>query len=167
MTGSNSSSTRSGHSLRSKGQVNAPSTTTHCKPAAHWTLEEETTLIQYLQQHTSTTGDATSTNFKKSVFQGAVMYLKGNFPQQQGREKLWSTCQTKWANVSLILSLINQILYIMWFLWSDMDGAGITLEYESTWGSFVKSHKAAKPFKNKGFLHFEIIHQMMPCKSRG
>jgi hypothetical protein len=68
------------------------------------------------------------------------------------------------------------------FSWSDRDGAGITLEYESTWMSFVKvcnsesylswTHlwcfeEAAKPFRNKGYMHFDVIHQMMPHKSKG
>ncbi|KAG1834481.1 hypothetical protein EV424DRAFT_1341299 [Suillus variegatus] len=105
-------------------------------------------------------GDATGANFKKSVFQGAITYLKG-------REKLWLTCQTKWANLKTLYYAVLEIKNASGFSWSDMDGVGITLEYESTWGSFVKSHKATKPFKNKGFPHFEIIHQMMLRKSRG
>ncbi|KAG1835121.1 hypothetical protein EV424DRAFT_1340879 [Suillus variegatus] len=82
-------------------------------------------------------------------------------------EKLWSTCQTKWANLKTLYYVVLEIKNTSGFSWSDMDGAGITLEYESTWGSFVQSHKAAKLFKNKGFPHFKIIHQMMPRKSRG
>ncbi|KAG2053291.1 hypothetical protein BDR06DRAFT_851817, partial [Suillus hirtellus] len=56
---------------------------------------------------------------------------------------------------------VLKIKNVSGFLWSDMDGAGISLEYEATWLSFIKIHKAAKLFKNKSFLHFEAIHQMM------
>lgn len=164
MPRSNSSSTGSGHSLRSKGPVEASnSATTRRKQAAKWTTDEDTALIEYLRLHIP--GDGT--NFKKQTWHGAAAHLKERFPEQLGGEKTQSSCQTRWTKLKSSYHAVVDIKNASGFAWSDIDGAGITLEYESTWTNFLKSHKNAGPFKNTGFPHFDAIHQMLPRKSKG
>ncbi|KAG1904007.1 uncharacterized protein F5891DRAFT_977518 [Suillus fuscotomentosus] len=144
MPQSNSSSMGSGHSLRSKGPVEASnSATTRCEQGAKWTTDEDTALIEYLCLHIPSDG----TNFKKQTWHGTAAHLKERFPEQLGGEKTQSSCQTRWIKLK--------------------NGAGITLEYESTWINFLKSHKNTSSFKNTGFPHFDAIHQILPRKSKG
>ncbi|KAG2047013.1 hypothetical protein BDR06DRAFT_1033034 [Suillus hirtellus] len=72
------------------------------------------------------------------VFQGATKHLKDTFQQQQGSEKVWSSCQTKWANLKISYYGVLEIKNGSGFLWSDVDGAGISLKYKATWLSFIK-----------------------------
>ncbi|KAG2097287.1 uncharacterized protein F5147DRAFT_656418 [Suillus discolor] len=164
MPQSNSSITGSGHSLRSKGPVEANnSATTRHKKAAKWTTDEDTALIEYLRLHIP--GDGI--NFKKQAWHGAAAHLKERFPEQLGGEKTQSSCQTRWSKLKSSYHAVVDIKNASGFAWSDIDGAGITLEYESTWTNFLKSHKNTGPFKNTGFPHFDAIHQMLPRKSKG
>ncbi|KAG2053300.1 hypothetical protein BDR06DRAFT_1021512 [Suillus hirtellus] len=164
MPRSNSSSMGSGHSLRSKGPGEASnSATTHHKQAAKWTTDEDTALIEYLCLHIPSDG----TNFKKQTWHGAATHLKERFPEHLGGEKTKSSCQTRWTKLKSSYHAVVDIKNASGFVWSDIDGAGITLEYESTWTNFLKSHKNAGPFKNTGFPHFDTIHQMLPRKSKG
>lgn len=100
MPGSNSSSTGSKHSLRSKGPVQEVAecdAIPHRKLPAKWTEEEDAALVEYLRLHVP--GDGT--NFKKTTWKSAADHLKEKFPQpQQGGEKTQSSCQTRWSKVS-------------------------------------------------------------------
>ncbi|KAG2340508.1 hypothetical protein BDR05DRAFT_950399 [Suillus weaverae] len=45
--------------------------------------------------------------------------------------------------------------------WSDTDGVGVSPESKDVWNELVRSRPGAKPFGNKGFIHFTAIDQMM------
>ncbi|KAG2057662.1 hypothetical protein BDR06DRAFT_994785 [Suillus hirtellus] len=129
MPRSNSSIMGSGHSLWSKGPVEASnSATTHCKQAAKWTTDKDTALIEYLHLHIP--GD--ETKFKKQTWHAAAAYLKERFPDQLGGEKTQSSCQTRWTKLKSYYHAVVNIKNASGFAWSDIDDAGITLEYEST-----------------------------------
>jgi len=104
---SDSSSQGSARSLRSKGHISDSQQPTKAtslrsrKPAAYWTKEEEESLLQFLSEHKSITGDG---NFKTKTFHDASNHLKDKFPMQRGAEKTWSVCQSKWSAVSTTLS---------------------------------------------------------------
>jgi hypothetical protein len=51
--------------------------------------------------------------------------------------------------------------------WSDETRASITPEMEDAWANFIKSHKDAKPFKNKGWVHLEKVTSLMPATVKG
>ncbi|KIK73895.1 hypothetical protein PAXRUDRAFT_109524, partial [Paxillus rubicundulus Ve08.2h10] len=57
------------------------------------------------------------------------------------------------------------------FTYSDDDGAGITLAQADVWNRYVKvwikSHGHAKPPKNKGFIHFQLLEMLTPTRAKG
>ncbi|KAG9310914.1 hypothetical protein JVU11DRAFT_8777 [Chiua virens] len=53
------------------------------------------------------------------------------------------------------------------FTYSDKDGAVIALEQKDVWSRYVKSHINTKPFKNKGFVHFNSMEHFASSTSKG
>lgn len=48
------------------------------------------------------------------------------------------------------------------WVWSDAQGADISPEMEPEWEKTIKIHKDAKPFKNQGLVHLDIMTEIMP-----
>ncbi|KAG1848378.1 hypothetical protein C8R48DRAFT_557279, partial [Suillus tomentosus] len=127
---------------------------------AHWTHDEEARFLQYLLTHKAQAGDTMS--FKKSTFQGAAADISQVFHNQRGGEKTANVCKTKWTNLKASYNTIINIKKTSGFSWSNKLGAGITDAHGDIWEKYVKNSPAAKPFKTKGFLHFNTIDQIMP-----
>lgn len=62
---------------------------------------------------------------------------------------------------------VKAIQLVSGWTWDDATGATITPELESSWAAYVKVHKDAKPFKNRGWRHFHLVAQIMPSTVRG
>ncbi|KAG9308199.1 hypothetical protein JVU11DRAFT_12296 [Chiua virens] len=101
-------------------------------------------------------GAGDSVNFTKKHFNNATQHLKTKFPNQQGGEKNGASCQTKWTSLKEEYFAVVNLKAALGFTWSDNTGAGKG-----------KSHKHASRFRNKGFLVFEIIAEMMPLEGQG
>lgn len=57
--------------------------------------------------------------------------------------------------------------YSGWGPWSDEHGAGITALTADVWDRFVVKTKAAKPFRNSGWIYLDQMEQIMPYKPKG
>ncbi|KAF9074714.1 hypothetical protein BDP27DRAFT_1359379 [Rhodocollybia butyracea] len=57
--------------------------------------------------------------------------------------------------------------YSGWGPWSDGHGAGITALTADVWERFVIKTKAAKPFRNNGWVYLSKMEQIMPYKPKG
>ncbi|KAG2100713.1 uncharacterized protein F5147DRAFT_655499 [Suillus discolor] len=127
------------------------------KAPVHWTHDEEARFLQYLLTHKAQAGDTMS--FKKSTFRGAADDIGQVFPNQRGGEKTANVCKTKWTNISTItiihcqpqLTAFHGVMSLEQELWTHM-------------GTFRRnmSSPTVKPFKTKGFSHFDTINQIMP-----
>jgi hypothetical protein len=51
--------------------------------------------------------------------------------------------------------------------WCDDSGANIQADQAAAWESFCGTHKEAKPFRNRGWVHFERVSDIMPATVRG
>ena len=51
--------------------------------------------------------------------------------------------------------------------WSNELGADIQPDQASAWSSFCDTHKEAKPFRNRGWVHLESVSVIMPVTVRG
>jgi hypothetical protein len=99
MSSDASSKSASDRSLRSHGAIDPielPKKKKR-KPAAIWTSEEETVLVDFLLSEFSASGDG---NPKGSTFTAAASLLgKDRFPNSTGAEKTGGVCGTKWQSV--------------------------------------------------------------------
>ncbi len=146
-------------------------------PAAFWTKEDETHLLNFLFDHLASGGDGA--NFKMATFTLASVEME-KF-RTKGGPKTAKACQNKWSVVcshpflffhALILSQLRHIFRAIQAIkdhtgwtWTDDRGANITeaLSRYQNWLNFVKIHKAAAPFMSQGWVHLEKVTQIMPA----
>ncbi|KAG1813632.1 uncharacterized protein BJ212DRAFT_1221544, partial [Suillus subaureus] len=110
----------------------------------------------------STSGDGL--NFPKHVWKSASEYVN-SVPAPSGSKthsnKLPGSCKSKWGNLKGAFLQVQFIKSTSGLTWSDADGVGVSPENQSVWNELVRSCPAAKPFANKGFIHFAAIDEMM------
>lgn len=146
----------------------------------NWTLEDERAYLAYLKQHFAEGGDGAS--FKMPTFNAAAVELEKI--RTKGGKKVGKSCQNKWNLVRhTFFSCLEPHLYyfklrrtfraiqaiksMSGWVWSDARGADIHPEMEAEWAKFIKVHKEAKPFKNRGWVHLEVMTEIMPATLRG
>ena len=70
-------------------------------PNAHWSLHDETTLLDYLWDHRSEAGEGMS--FKAPTLAGAAVKLQG--ATAKGGPKTAGSCKNKWGKVRDLIIL--------------------------------------------------------------
>ncbi|KAG2126431.1 hypothetical protein BD769DRAFT_1357862, partial [Suillus cothurnatus] len=76
------------------------------------------------------------------------------------------SCKNKWAALKATYHQVQFIKSTSSLTWSDEDGVGVSPENKDVWNELVKSCPGAKPFGNKGFIHFATMEQMMKGKNK-
>ncbi|KAG6818726.1 hypothetical protein H0H93_002478 [Arthromyces matolae] len=132
-------------------------------PKAIWSDEDEKKFLELLLYRKSAAGDGG--NFKEAVFQEVSDVLTPLVTK--GGPKTVKACQNKWSAFRRIFRVITAIKGVSGWTWSNDTGASITPETESSWAAYVKIHKDAKPFKTRGWCHFDAVSQVMPTTIHG
>ncbi|KAF9232201.1 hypothetical protein BU15DRAFT_55257, partial [Melanogaster broomeanus] len=167
MSNSSADSQSSAHSLRSQGIVNPAQVQASArsrKQPAIWTEDEEAALLIFLLDNISAAGDG---GFKLVTFNTAVSHLNTKFPGQTGGLKVGTSCKRKYASLKKLYEIVIDLKSASGFTWSEQGGAGITLESNSSWASYCKSHPGAKPFRTKGFPHFAAMEGLRGRQGKG
>ncbi|KAF8952273.1 hypothetical protein BDZ97DRAFT_1682107 [Flammula alnicola] len=131
--------------------------------AAQWTTEDEVIFIDFLLLHAAAAGDGG--NFKMVTFNAAAPVIE--VKRVKGGPKTAKACQNKYNSLRRTFRAIQAIKNRSGWTWSDETGASITPEMEDTWSDFLKVHKDAKPFKNKGWVHLKKVSLLMPATVKG
>ncbi|KIK80394.1 hypothetical protein PAXRUDRAFT_72139, partial [Paxillus rubicundulus Ve08.2h10] len=135
-----------------------------------WTEEEETFFINFLISEFASSGDG---GFKRTTFQEAAKRLEVKFTEQAGGEKTFASCQSKFQALKKSYNAVIDIKNTSGFTWSDKNGAGIALKNDDIWDKYARVHRSTtswhgiRPFKNKGFVHFHAMEQLMPATGKG
>ncbi|KAG8221220.1 hypothetical protein J3R82DRAFT_1380 [Butyriboletus roseoflavus] len=164
------SSSTSNHSLCSQGPVvinplggeGSQQSKPH-KQAAHWTDEETLALLDFLTGQPQGDGG----NYKKMTWVVAESHMDTKFKTVKGGAKSTETCERWYQLMRNSYFAVVALKNASGFTYSDKDGAGITLVQNDVWSRYIKSHKFAKPFKTKGFIHFDAVECLMPDASQG
>ncbi|KAF8808362.1 hypothetical protein BYT27DRAFT_7096815 [Phlegmacium glaucopus] len=125
---------------------------------AVWTTAEETALVDFLEDNKAEAGDGG--NFKTTTFQQAVSQIAPL--HEHGLVKTVKSTCTKWILFRKIYHIIQAIQLVSGWVWDDDTGASITANSASSWDDYVKKHPEAKPFRNKGWKHFNKVASIMP-----
>ncbi|KAF9060759.1 hypothetical protein BDP27DRAFT_1184160, partial [Rhodocollybia butyracea] len=131
---------------------------------AVWTEEELDTYLQFLFKHRSEMGDGS--NFKKKTFSAAAEHMEQS-GRASGGEKDWEACRSKWQKVKKTYEVIGDIKAHTGWTWSNETGASITALNSDSWANFLKKHPLAKPFRNTGWPHLDIMEEIMPYRAKG
>ncbi|KIM55485.1 hypothetical protein SCLCIDRAFT_134636, partial [Scleroderma citrinum Foug A] len=105
------------------------------KAPAWWTAEEEHVFVLYLEQQAAAARDGA--NFTKKHFIGTAQHLKDTIPVQQGGEKTFSTCHSKWTHLKENYYTVVDLKSASGMSWSDTNGAGME-KLDAVWKTYVK-----------------------------
>ncbi|KDR65022.1 hypothetical protein GALMADRAFT_82385 [Galerina marginata CBS 339.88] len=130
---------------------------------AVWTAPEETALVDFLGDNKAEAGDGG--NFKSTTFQRAVSHIAPL--HERGSIKTVKSTRSKWIAFKKIYRIIRAIQLVSGWVWDDDTGASITADSASSWDDYVKKHPEAKPFRNKGWRHFNKVALIMPSTAAG
>ncbi|KIK76976.1 hypothetical protein PAXRUDRAFT_72463, partial [Paxillus rubicundulus Ve08.2h10] len=100
------------------------------KPSARWTLDEETTFIDFLLSQFSASSDG---NPRKATFNEAATLLKKEFPEALDAKKTSDVCRSKWMVLKAAYHAVVDIRNMSGFTWSDDQRAGVTLKHSDIW----------------------------------
>ncbi|KIM73839.1 hypothetical protein PILCRDRAFT_14909 [Piloderma croceum F 1598] len=125
---------------------------------------DEAELINFLLDRQAEAGD--SATFKPAVWNAAALHLE-QF-QTKGGPKTVNSCSTKWTwlkeNYNTISILKNWTSDLSW---SDKDGLNVTVEKEENFKILLTTNPKASQFKNKGFPHYDAMHDIMSKRVKG
>ncbi|KAF7358447.1 hypothetical protein MVEN_00895200 [Mycena venus] len=148
----------------------APSTAPAAAPAglptlggAAWLVADEKRFIEYLIEHVTEAGD--NKNFKASTFRGAADHLE--LTRTRGGPKTAKSCEQKYCTLQKLWGLVNIIMGVSGWSWSDKDGIKVTLAMESSWDDWVRVNADVKRFHNKGWLFYDLMLPLKPEKAKG
>ncbi|KAF7349971.1 hypothetical protein MVEN_01298300 [Mycena venus] len=138
----------------------APSTAPAAAPAglptsgdAAWLVADEKRFIEYLIEHVAEAGD--NKNFKASTFRGAADHLE--LTRTRGGPKTAKSCEQKYRTLRKLWGLVDIIMGVSGWSWSEKDGVKVTPAMQSSWDDWVRVNTDAKRFRNKGWPFYALM----------
>ncbi|KIN97300.1 hypothetical protein M404DRAFT_96740, partial [Pisolithus tinctorius Marx 270] len=76
------------------------------------------------------------------------------------------SCKEKWKRVCDTYTVVDHLSHSSGFAYSK-SGADIGVANENSWDGYMKVHKDAAPYKNKGWLFYDRMSVLIPSKCKG
>ncbi|KAJ6550061.1 hypothetical protein B0H19DRAFT_951966 [Mycena capillaripes] len=130
---------------------------------AVWLVPDEKRFIEYLVDHVAEAGD--NKNFKATTFRGAASHLE--LTRTRGGPKTAKSCEQKYRTLRKLWGLVDIIIGISGWSWSDTEGVKVTPATQSSWDDWVRVNPDAKRFRNKGWPFYDLMLPLKPEKSKG
>ncbi|KAG2064795.1 hypothetical protein BDR04DRAFT_951835, partial [Suillus decipiens] len=134
-------------------------------PRCIWTLADETCLFTYIKTNCAKSGDGL--NFDKSFWAQAAIDIAQS---TTGAAKTADSCATKWSQLHATYNVVDRVTHYSGVAWSTDCGTDIIAESEGIWADIIKvsmSIPSAKPYKNKGWVPYNIMCELLPSKASG
>ncbi|KIK16154.1 hypothetical protein PISMIDRAFT_113900, partial [Pisolithus microcarpus 441] len=129
---------------------------------ASWMDADINVLLDLAITHKASAGEGM--NFK-ATFGNAVSNALSN--PSKGGPKTSKVCKEIWKRLRKTFKVINYIKNTSQFAYLCELGANIGLENEAVWNDFIKKHKDANSFQNRGWPHYDKMKQLMLSKGKG
>ncbi|KAF5312245.1 hypothetical protein D9619_003790 [Psilocybe cf. subviscida] len=130
---------------------------------ASWSLREEASFLNFLIDHRAEAGDGC--NFKKATMQQAAQHIQPL--HVRGGAKTQQTCKNKFTAFRKLFRIVRAVQAISGWSWDDNTGASIDVHTASSWDDYARRHPDARPFRNKGWVHFRKMEMLMPATVAG
>ncbi|KAJ6450043.1 hypothetical protein C8R45DRAFT_1128251 [Mycena sanguinolenta] len=85
----------------------------------------------------------------------------------KGGPKPAKSCQQKYSNLRKLQGIVELIMGISGWKWSNEKGADIDPTTKDSWDDWVAKNHDGKRFRNKGWPHYESLVPLMPEKAKG
>ncbi|KAJ7773718.1 hypothetical protein DFH07DRAFT_990330 [Mycena maculata] len=142
------------------------------KTVADWTSHPEdlTHALQFLHEQRSRIGDGG--NFDKTVFNEAAAYMAEKWPPKSGGAKTEKSIRTKWKAARKLHEQILQAKQkrypgALGWTYTDEHGFNVTDSDRDAWNNFSKAHPHFKPFATCGWIHFQVVDEIIPSLAHG
>ncbi|KAJ7241575.1 hypothetical protein C8J57DRAFT_1526725 [Mycena rebaudengoi] len=142
------------------------------KDAANWVAHPEdlTTVLQFLHSQKSRAGEGG--NFDKTVFSEAAAHMAANCPPKKGGPKTADSIAQKWKGCKKLHERILQLKQKIYpgasgWTYTDELGFNVTDDTRDTWNNFVKAHPHFKDFATCGWIHFQVVDEIVPSRALG
>ncbi|KAF5341817.1 hypothetical protein D9611_001842 [Ephemerocybe angulata] len=126
-----------------------------------WNAEEEAAFCDFLVEHKAEAGD--NGTFKKTTYEKAARAI--SHLRTKGGAKDASSCMNKWNSMRKTYRVVTALMGVSGFAWDDTTGASVGPESAMVWDDYVAKHPAAKPFRNKGWVHRAKVALLMPSST--
>ncbi|KAI6029130.1 hypothetical protein PISMIDRAFT_121563, partial [Pisolithus microcarpus 441] len=127
-----------------------------------WSEADTITLLDLVVTHKALAGEGL--NFKATFWNTAAVHLRN---PSKGAPKTAKACKDKWKRLRKTYDAVDQLCSRSGFVYSLKSGANIGIENEQLWNAFVRQYKDAAPFRNKGWLYYDKMKEIMPSKAKG
>ncbi|KIO02906.1 hypothetical protein M404DRAFT_147000, partial [Pisolithus tinctorius Marx 270] len=129
-----------------------------------WSDKDTFALLDFIDSHKATAGDGL--NFKAPFWNAcAASPMLAN--PEKGGPKTPKACKEKWKRVCDTYTVIDHLSHSSGFAYSLKSGADIGVANENSWDGYMKVHKDAAPYKNKGWLFNDRMSVLIPSKCKG
>ncbi|KAG2069307.1 hypothetical protein BDR04DRAFT_975435, partial [Suillus decipiens] len=100
-------------------------------------------------------------NFDKQFWSQAAAHITPT--TTCGAVKTGDACLSKWGRISLCSTyhIIDRVSHYSGIAWSQEHGADITAKSEGLWADIVKNIPGANCYKNKGWLPYDSMAELM------
>ncbi|KAJ6549720.1 hypothetical protein B0H19DRAFT_951617 [Mycena capillaripes] len=134
------------------------------KQNAVWTHGDVVAYLDFLITKVASAGEGG--NFKMPVFNAAAKLM--NSRRTSGGVKTGKGCQNKYTGLRKTLKVVDHLKnHASGFTYDDENGANIGIAEQNAWEVYVKVHRDAKPFRNKGWPYLAKMEQLVPSQAKG
>ncbi|KAI6009456.1 hypothetical protein F5J12DRAFT_719186 [Pisolithus orientalis] len=139
-----------------------PKSNSECKVVAQWMPVEEEKLVKFLHSHCAEATDGTG-NFKPQTY--------NHLPAANAAYRMPGTpvktplqCKNKWRAVGHTFFAQYFQRYCTSGKHWDNDNSAVIVGTDAgqVWDEYTKTHKSLHPYRNWGWLLFDMISEIMP-----
>ncbi|KIO04264.1 hypothetical protein M404DRAFT_143863, partial [Pisolithus tinctorius Marx 270] len=129
-----------------------------------WSDKDTFALLDFIDSHKATTGDGL--NFKVPFWNAcAASPMLAN--PEKGGPKTPKSCKEKWKRLRSTYMVVDHLSCSSGFVYSLKSGADISVANKNSWDGYMKVHKDAAPYENKGWLFYDRMSVLIPSKCKG
>ncbi|KAJ7898497.1 hypothetical protein B0H13DRAFT_2337430 [Mycena leptocephala] len=134
------------------------------KQNAVWTHGDVVAYLDFLITKVASAGEGG--NFKMPIFNAAAKLM--NARRTSVGLKTGKGCQNKYTGLRKTLKVVDHLKnHASGFTYDDENGANIGIAEQNAWEVYVKVHRDAKPFRNKGWPYLAKMEQLVPSQAKG
>ncbi|KAJ6548884.1 hypothetical protein B0H19DRAFT_1074691 [Mycena capillaripes] len=141
--------------------------------AADWTSDPKDVenLIRYFHTQRSRFGDGG--NPDKQLCNDAAAHFRSLGAPKHGGPKTSDSIRSRWTVIRKLHDYILQALQKTYpgasgWTYTHELGFNVTPESKEAWLAFVKAGNSHfKPFANRGWVHWELVHEILPTRAKG
>ncbi|KAJ7824572.1 hypothetical protein B0H13DRAFT_2373477 [Mycena leptocephala] len=141
-------------------------------PTCDWVAdpEDKRALLGFFQSIQSRIGDGGS--WDATCLQEAEAFMAARGPPAKGAPKTAASIRGIWTTMKKVHDALLQVIQKQYpgasgWTYDREHGFSVGDDNFEAWTAFIKSHSVFKPFANKGWDLFDMMHDILPTRAKG